>query len=194
MEAAKAAVEASKQSRDLIYKYVGYALWAWSAGRYGQLDIATDKMNRSQEVAQQLGGKVIMGDVSLAARAEIAFLKGDWSDAIVIAEQTLEVAQMTGAVWSAGVAYRVWGQALVNLDPTTGWDEAEKLFAQSLSVLDTGKNRLEAARTHIAWGKVCHGRNNTATAHNHWEQANRQFMESKSTKEIQKVQELIASQ
>jgi len=191
MEAAEAAVEAARQSKDLIYQYVGYALWAWSAGRSGQLDIATKNMIRSQEVAQQLGGKVIMGDVSMAARAEIALFKGDWNDAIELAKQTLEVAQITGAVWSAGVAYRAWGQAMVSLNPP-GWEEAEKHFAESISILETGKNRLEAARTHLVWGKVCHDRGNTGTALNHWEQANRQFTESKATREMQKVQNLMA--
>jgi tetratricopeptide (TPR) repeat protein len=192
MEAAKAAVEAARQSKDLIYQCVGYALWAWSAGRYGQLDVAIENMLRWEEVARQLGGKVIMGDVSMAARAEIALLKGDWNNAIELANQTLEVAQMTGAVWSAGVAYRVWGQALVNLNPP-GWEAAEKHFAESISVLETGKNRLEAARTHLVWGNVCHDRGNTATALNHWEQANRQFTESNASREKQKVQDLMAA-
>ena len=116
MEAAQAAVKAAEQSKDLIYLYVGYALWAWSAGRIGQMDIASKKMAKSQQVAQKLGGKVIMGDVALAAQSEIALFKGDWQNAIALSKKTLEVAQMTGAVWSAGVAYRVWGQALVKLD------------------------------------------------------------------------------
>jgi class 3 adenylate cyclase/tetratricopeptide (TPR) repeat protein len=193
MEAAKAAVEAATQSRDLIYQYVGYVLWAWSAARNGQLDIAAEKMIKSHEVAQKLGGKAIMGDVAMAARSEIALLKGDWNDAIELAQKTLEVAQMTGAVWSAGVAYRVWGQALVNFDPP-GWDEAEMHLAESLSVLETGENRLEAARTHVVYGKICHDRDNTAAALNHWEQANRQFTESNATREVQIVQNLMASQ
>jgi class 3 adenylate cyclase/tetratricopeptide (TPR) repeat protein len=192
MEAAQAAVEAARQSRDLIYQYVGYALWAWSAGRCGLLDIAAEQMIRSQEVAQQLGGKVIMGDVSMAARAEIALLKGNWDEAIELARQTLEVAQMTGAVWSAGVAHRVWGQALVNLDPPS-WEEAEKQFSESISVFEIGKNRLEAARTHLAWGEISRDRGNTATALNHWEQANRQFTASNATHEMQRVRNLIAS-
>ena len=189
MQAAKAAVEAAKQSRDLIYQYVGYALWAWAAGRYGQLDIAAEKMTKSSDVAQQLGGKVIMGDVFTAAKAEIASLKKDWNAAIALAKQTLESAQKTGAVWSAGIAYRVWGQALVNLDPP-GWDQAEQLFAESLSTLETGKNRLEAARTHLSWGRLCHARGNTVTAHTHWEQAKHQFTDSNATRELQKVQDL----
>jgi class 3 adenylate cyclase/tetratricopeptide (TPR) repeat protein len=193
MEAAKAAVEAAEQSKDLIYQYVGYALWAWSAGRIGLLDISAEKILKAHDVAQKLGGKVIMGDVSMAAKAEIALFQGNWQDAIALAKQTLEVARMTGAVWSAGVAYRVWGQALVNLEPP-GWEEAEKHFAESISVLETetGRNQLEAARTHVAWGEACRDRGNTATAHSHWEEANRQFTESKSTLEIQKIQQLMA--
>ena len=191
MEAAKAAVAAAKQSADLIYLYVGYALWAWSAGRCGLLEIASEKMIKAHEVAQQLGGKVIMGDVTLAAKAEIALLQEEWSEAIAKARQTLKVAQVTGAAWSAGIAYRVWGQALINLDPPQ-WDEAEKLFADSRSTLESGKNQLEAARTLIAWGEACRNRGHTATALAYWEQANRQFSESGSSQEIRKVQELIA--
>jgi len=193
MEAAQAAVEAALQSKDLIYQYVGYTLWAWAAGRIGQLDVAAEKMIKSQEVAQKLGGKAIMGDVAMAASSEIALFKGDWNAAIELAKKTLEVAQMTGAVWSAGVAYRVWGQALVNLDPP-GWDAAEKHFADSLSILETGKNRLEAARTQLVYGKICRDRGNTATALIHWELANRQFTESDSPREIKKVQDLMESQ
>ena len=192
MEAAQAAVEAARQSGDLIYQYVGYALWAWSAGRNGQLDIAAEKMIKSLEVAQQLGGKVIMGDVSMAAKAEIALLKGEYNDAIELGRQTLEIAQITGAAWSAGVAYRVLGQALVNSNPVHG-EEAEKQFAESIKVLESGKNRLEAARTHLVWGTVCRDRGNTAMAQNHWELANRQFTESNSAREMQTVQELMAS-
>ncbi|MCP4630354.1 MAG: AAA family ATPase [bacterium] len=193
MEAAQAAVKAAEQSKDLIYQYVGYALWAWSAGRIGRLDVASEKIAKSQQVAQKLGGKVIMGDVSLAAQSEIALFKGDWQNAITLAQKTLEVAQMTGAVWSAGVADRVWGQALVNLDPP-GWEEAEKHFAESIGVLEaeTGRNQLESARTQVAWGIVCRDRGHTATAHNHWEKANRQFTESDAPQEIQRVQKLMA--
>ena len=129
----------------------------------------------------------------MAARAEIALFKGDWNRAVELAQKTLEAARMTGAVWSAGVAYRVWGLALVNLDPPR-WEEAEKHFVESISILETesGRNQLEAARTRVAWGKVCRDRGNTATAHKHWEEANRQFTESEASQEIQKINELMA--
>ena len=193
MDAAQAAVKAAEQSKDLIYLYVGYALWAWSAGRIGQLDIALEKMAKSQQVAQKLGGKVIMGDVSLAAQSEIALFKGDLQNAIALAQKTLEVAQMTGALWSAGVAYRVWALALVKLTPPD-MEKAEKHFAESIGVLEaeTGQNQLEAARTHVAWGIVCREHGHTAAAHKHWEEANRQFLESEARREVENVQKLMA--
>jgi len=139
-----------------------------------------------------LGGKVIMGHVSLAARAEIALLNSEFNTAIELAGQTLEVARITGAAWSAGVAYRVWGLAVINVNPTH-WQEADKQFAESIKVLEVGKNRLEAARTHLAWGKLCHNRGDSAMAQSHWELADRQFSESGSVREMQTVKELMAS-
>ncbi|UCD82405.1 MAG: AAA family ATPase [Desulfobacterales bacterium] len=192
VEAARAAVEASKRSGDLIYLYVGYALWAWAAALNGQLQVANEQISRSQQVAQKLGGKVIMGDVFQAARAEIALLGGKLDSAIQIAGQIIETAKPLGSIWSVGVSYRVWGQALAK-SSTPAWDQAEARLAESLAVLESGQNRLEAARTHLAWGEICRDRGNTATALNHWEEANRQFSASNATQEMQRVQKMIAS-
>jgi class 3 adenylate cyclase/tetratricopeptide (TPR) repeat protein len=189
-EAAQSAVEASKRSGDLIYLYVGYALWAWAAALNGQLEVAVEQISRSQEVAGKLGGKVILGDVFQAARAEIALLGGNPDNAIQIAGQTIEAARPLGSIWSVGVSYRVWGQALVKLS-IPAWDQAEARMAESLAVLESGQNRLEAARTHLAWGAICRDRGNTATALNHWEKANRQFTASNAAHEIQRVQNLM---
>jgi hypothetical protein len=141
-------------------------------------------------VAGKLGGKVILGDVFQAARAEIALLGGNLDNAIQIAGQTIEAARPLGSIWSVGVSYRVWGQALVKLS-IPAWDQAEARMAESLAVLESGQNRLEAARTHLAWGAICRDRGNTATALNHWEKANRQFTASNAAHEMQRVQNLM---
>jgi class 3 adenylate cyclase/tetratricopeptide (TPR) repeat protein len=192
VEAARAAVEAAKRSGDLIYIYVGYALWGWAAALVGQLEVAADRINRSREVAQKMGDKVIMDDVFQAARAEIALLSGSPQDAIQIAGRNIETAQPLGSIWSVGVSHRVWGQALAKL-PTPSWDQAEIQMAQSIEILESGQNRLEAARTRLAWGEICRNRGNTGTALNHWEQANRQFTASNAACEMQRVQSLMAS-
>ncbi len=192
-EAAQAAVEAATRSGDLIYLYVAYALWAWATALNGRLEAAAEQINRSQEIAQKLGGKVIMGDVFQAARAEIALLSGNPEGAIQIAGRIIEMAKPLGSIWSTGVSHRVWGQALAKL-PTPAWDQAEAQMAESLGLLESGQNRLEAARTHLAWGEICRDRGNTSTALNHWQEANRQFTASNTTHEMQRVQNLMASQ
>ena len=189
--AARAAVEAAKSSGDLIYLYVGNALWAWAAALIDQLEVAAEQLNRSQEIAQKLGGSVIMGDVFQAAKAEITLLKGNPQGAIEIAGRLIEMAQPLGSIWSVGVSHRVWGQALAKL-PIPAWDQAETQMSQSLQLLESGRNLLEAARTRLAWGEICRDRGNTRTALNLWEQANCQFTTSNATCEMQRVQRLMA--
>jgi predicted ATPase len=190
-EAAMAAVEASKRSGDLIYLYVGYTLWAWTAALIGQIETASDYINRSQEVAQKLGGKVIMNDIFQAARAEITLLSGNPEAAVQIAEQIIKVAQPLGSIWSVGVSHRIWGQALANRSAPE-WDAAESQLAKSIEILESGQKRLEAARSHLAWGEICRNRGSTDRAVSHWEQAHQQFTASNATRETERVQKLIA--
>jgi tetratricopeptide (TPR) repeat protein len=191
-EAGQAAVEAAKLSGDLVYLFVGSALWAWAAALNGQLAVADEQVNRSQEVAQKLGGQVILGDVFQTARAEITLLNGNPEGAIKIAGQLIEAARPLGIIWSVGVSHRVQGQAFARL-PVPAWDQAEARMAESVGILESGRNRLEAARTHLAWGEICRDRGNTASALSHWEEANRRFTASNATYEMQKVQKLMTS-
>ncbi len=191
IEAAQAAVNSSMQSGDYIYLYVGYGLLSWSASRRGQLDLAEKSMHQSQDVAQKLGGKVIMGDVFQSARAEIAYLMGDMDNAIQTANQTIEMAQKLGAFWSAGVSYRVWGQALYKLD-LQSWEEVERKFAESIRILESGQNQMEAARTHLTWGQLSQDRGNADEARAHLEQAANKFSEGNANNDLDNVKELLA--
>ena len=134
-----------------------------------------------------------MSDVFQAARAEITLLRDNPQDAIEIAGRIIETARPLGSIWSVGVSHRVWGQALARL-PIPAWDQAETQMAQSLDLLESGRNLLEAARTRLAWGEICRDRGNTRTALNHWEQANRQFTASNAACEMQRVQRLMATE
>jgi class 3 adenylate cyclase/tetratricopeptide (TPR) repeat protein len=191
IDAAKAAVNSSMQSGDLIYLYVGYGLLAWSSARSGRKDLAYKSMNQSQEVAHQLGGKVIMGDVFQSARAEMAYLIGDMDTAIQTANQTIEMAQKIGAIWSTGVSYRVWGQALYKSE-LQSWEETGQKFAESIHILESGQNQMEAARTHFAWGQLYYDLGNADEARVHLEQAAHKFSESNANKDLENVKELLA--
>ena len=63
----------------------------------------------------------------------------------------MDIAQEMGGIFGEGLARRVWGQALAALMPQQR-DEAEAQLAESLRLLESGQSRLEAARTHVAWG------------------------------------------
>ena len=190
MDAAKAAVTAAEQSGDRIYAYVGYGVWAWAACRNGQYEEAVSCLARSQEVAEELGGRVIMADLFATARAEIALGSGRLDEALALAEQAVTIAQQTGGILAEGIGRRVWGQALGSFE-SPRWDEAEIQLAASIKVLEAGHNRLEAARTHRVWGLLCHDRGNLAQAREHWEKAAVLFEASGLTRELGEVREFL---
>jgi tetratricopeptide (TPR) repeat protein len=89
-----------------------------------------------------------------------------------------------------GIARRLWGQALSSFE-SSRWDEAEIQFAESLKVLESGQNRLEAARTQRAWGLLCYERGDLAPAREHWQKAAALFEASSLTRELEEVRELL---
>jgi tetratricopeptide (TPR) repeat protein len=192
IEAACQVIEVAEESGDRVYVYIGYGAKGWAEGRFGLFEDAINSMALSQTAAQELGGAVMMADWFAAGNAEIAFGVGRLKEALALAEQAVKIAQKMGGIFAEGAARRVWGQALAALTPPQ-WDEAEAQLAESLHVLESGQNRLEAARTHVAWGTVCRDRGDLAAAREHWEQAAAQWEKSELPWELEKVQTLIAS-
>lgn len=190
MKAAEKAVNAAEESGDLIYSYVGSIVWGWSACRAGQLEIADACMARAEEVAQKLGGQVIMADLFTTAKAEIAFKSDLFDEALALAQQSVNTARVMGGVWGEGVARRIWGQVLSAHEPPR-WDEAEEQLAESLRMLESGQNHLEVARTQTAWGNMSRKRGDLASARKHWEQATAQLEASGITHEVEEVRSLL---
>ena len=88
------------------------------------------------------------------------------------------------------LARRIWGQALVARVPPR-WDEAEAHMAQSLRSLEEGQSRLEAARTHLAWGTVCRDRGDLTAVRAHWERAAARWETSGLTHELERTRALM---
>jgi len=190
IKAAQQALQAADESGDRIYRYVGYGLWGWAAGRDGQLETASNCMAQSQEIVQELGGRVIMADVFTAAKAEIAFLGGHFDEALALAEQAVKIAQLVGGSCAEGVARRAWAQAL-NALPSTNREETEANLTESLRVLESGQNLMEMARTRVAWGKISEARGDLTGARDHWQRAADQFESSGSLRELAEVRFLL---
>jgi class 3 adenylate cyclase/tetratricopeptide (TPR) repeat protein len=192
MEAGQEAVAAAEQSGDRIYEYVGYGIWGWAAGRAGRIETADDCMARSQKVAQELGGRVVMADLFTSARGEIALVSGYLDKALELAQKGVAISQEVGGVLAEGIARRVWAQTLT-AQPSPQWNEAEAQLTESLRVLELGPSRPEAARTRLVWGSLCHSRGDVASARKHWEKAAALFESCDIAKELENVRRLLAA-
>ena len=132
-----------------------------------------------------------MGDLFQSARAEMAYLFGNMDTAIQTSKQTIETAQRLGAILSTGIAYRVWGQALYQLDRHCFEDVVQK-FTQSVRILESGHNQMEAARTHFAWGQLYYDQGNADAARVHLTQASNMFSEGNANMDLENVAKLLA--
>jgi exonuclease VII small subunit len=101
------------------------------------------------------------------------------------------MAQKIGAIWSTGVSYRVWGQALYKLE-LQSWEETGRKFAESIRILESGQNQMEAALTRFAWGQLCYDLGNANEARVHLEQAADKFSEGDANIYLENVKELLA--
>lgn len=147
-------------------------------------------MARSQIVLNELGGKIVAADWIAAINAEITFGLGRIEEALNLTEQVVGIAQKMGGIFAEGWARRVQGQTLAAFAPPR-WDEAEANLTESLRLLESGQNRIEAAYTHVAWGKVCRDRGDRRAAREHWELAATRWETSGLTHELERTRSLI---
>ena len=146
-------------------------------------------MERVLTTRKRLGGHLMDLHLLVAANAELFLAAGRVDEALVRAQGAVELARGVGSVWSEGIAQRVWGQALGRL---ARWEEAEAHLAESCQLLLSGENLLEAARTRVAWGLLCHDRGEIAFAREHVLAAAAQFEVSGLVHELETVQRYLA--
>jgi tetratricopeptide (TPR) repeat protein len=191
MAAARQAVETAGQSGDRSLVYLGHMHQSWAADRAGQYSVAAASMTTVQAVRKELGNPLIHAHFVAAVNAEIALGAGRVQEALCLAQHAVGVAQDMDTIFTEGLARRAWGRALAALVPPR-WKEAEAQLTQSLRLMEAGQSRLEAARTHVAWGTVCRDRGDLAAARTHWEQAAAQWETSGLTHELECTRALIA--
>ncbi len=191
VEAGRIAAEVGEQAEEQLMVYAGLGFQAWAESRLGQYAAADAHWARQQEVARHLGAQIGIADWFMAASAEMALAQGRVEDARALAEQTVATAAMIGGVFSAGLAQRVWGAALAASTPPR-WDEAEAHMAESVRALESGAAHLEAARTHLAWGRLCLDRDDHVCAHDHLRQAATRFEAAGLTTELDQTRTLLA--
>lgn len=182
------AVEGAELLGEWLIVYLGYGLCAWAQSRLGQPEEGMQSMENAQSAGNRLG-LTFFRDTLAAVTAELLLAADRVEEALAHAEADVELATEVGGILSAGIAQRVWGQALAR---QARWDEAEMHLKASVQVLLTGELLLEAARTQVTWGLLCRDRGDTAEALGHLEQAAAQFEMAGLTKELETVHRSLA--
>ena len=190
VQSAQAAIEVAKQSGDRIYVYVGYGISAWAACRMGDLLNASDYLKHCRAIADELGGRVIMGDLFITAAAEAALNAGRIDEALELAQQAVKIAQQIKGILAEGIARRIWAQALCAKD-AANWDHAQELLAHSLKILQAGQNNNEVARSRLIWGRLCEEFGDSDAAHDMWRQTASEFEAAGLTDEAKSVWHLL---
>ena len=183
------AVEGAEQLGEWFVVYLGYGFRAWALSRLGKPEEGMESMEHAQSAGSRLGEQLAFQDIFAAVTAELRLSAGRVEEALAHAEAVVELANEVGGILSAGIAQRVWGQALARL---ARWEEAERHLAVSWQTLLSGEILLEAARTQVAWGLLCRDRGDVASAQRHLEQAAAQFETSGLTNELETVHRSLA--
>lgn len=185
------AVQTSEKGGDLFLTAVGLELASWSEALLGNINTAEELSRRSLSIGKTVGPRLLLADWFAAARAEMALLDGRLDDAQARSREAVDLADQVASRFSEGLAERVWGRALSQL-PSPNWAEAESHLAASLQAFEAGHARLEAARTHVAWGKVLQGRGNTQAAREHFEKASAEYEASGLAQQVNQTRGQIA--
>jgi tetratricopeptide (TPR) repeat protein len=189
VEAATSCIQAAERGGELHQAIHGHIIKGFAHIRQHRRDLAQASMQQAQRLAAQMGHE--WTDLYFVALgAEIAQDSQQYAEAASQAEQVFTLAQATDSLWMQGLSQRIWAQAIAALDPTR-WHEVEQHLAASLAALEPGEARLEAARTHVAWGKLLAQRGNTQAAHEHLAQAALQYEKSELIERAAEVNVLL---
>jgi tetratricopeptide (TPR) repeat protein len=153
LAASRDALEATAISGDRFQTYVAYGLRGWAESRLGQHQAAQVSMAESRANGEALGGRLLLTDWFMAARAELALNAGRLQEAVELAEHAVAAGQAVANVFSQGLAHRTWALALSQLDRGR-LDDAEQHLAASVEALESGGILLEAARSRIGLAQL----------------------------------------
>lgn len=190
-EHARRVVETAARSGDRLHAYVGNGFLAWAQIRANQFEEADASFARADAIAQAIGARLTFSDGFNAARTEYHLRRGEYPQAISLAQEEIAFAQKTTTSVYTGLIHRVCAQAMTK--SAQDWNEIENHLAASLRLFEEDDARLEAARTRMAWGKILQERGETDLARKYLEQAAAQFNASGLKRELEETRILLAA-
>ena len=193
LEKLQIVMETTELSSGPIYGHLVYNLLGWTHSRLGNYQTALENFAKAKPFAQVLGGRLILADVFAAAEAEAFATNGRYEEAITLAQTAITISLAGSGIIGQGIAERALATALSHSIIPARRDDAETHLAASLQCLEAGDNRLEAARTQVAWGIISRDRGNISAAREHFEKAAAQFEYSGMVHELAQVQDLVST-
>jgi tetratricopeptide (TPR) repeat protein len=188
---------AAENANNQVQVYMSLGIQAWAESRVGEHKRAAEFFAQTAAMLQQFGHVMLFADWFVSAQAEIALNAGRIDEALSLAEHAVQYAESLDGVFAAGIAHRVWGQALASLSGTQAnalqFNAAQEQLAASALAFEEGEARLESARTHLVWGKLLSDRAETESARVHLEAAAAQFEASGLRAELAQARSLIAN-
>jgi predicted ATPase/class 3 adenylate cyclase len=191
VEHARIQINTAEQSGDQMYRYVGYSWLSWAECRMGNYRAAAKNMARSQQIAKEQGEQLVLAGLFTAVKAETALGAGNPEEALELAKEASEIGQKETSTIAQGLARRIWGLALVALDPQQT-HKAEAHLTESVRQLEKMQYRLEAARSRVELGKLYRIQGNPEAAREQWQIAADQWLACGVEHELERTQKLLA--
>jgi tetratricopeptide (TPR) repeat protein len=174
------AMELAQQAGDKMYIYLGSGMRAWTESFLGMHEEARADRQRSIEIADSMGGRLMYADWFEAVDVDCAFNAGRFEEALERATTVSATAKAAGQIMSQGTAERVWAKALGRLagGHAARAEEADQHFSHSIEVFESGRLMLEIAHTRMSWGEWLQARGRPDAAAEQLRQALAQFESS----------------
>jgi tetratricopeptide (TPR) repeat protein len=183
LEHATKALGLGKEISDQLLLYMAHNVTMTALTHLKRYEEAEQHFAEGLGIAAQMGGQVFYADMFQANYADLKLRQGDVPGAIANAEQAIVLAELTGSLFSQGLARRVLGMA-------TG---SSNELSESARYLDEGNARIEAALAREAWGDLERNKGNALQARALYETALNEFSRFGIDRSTARVQDKLGN-
>lgn len=179
-------LEESLRVKELIGERMGRVFvlgnLGWARNGLGQYSAAEVDLQHAVSLAES-SGQTAFAYLTYGL-AEACLGQGKTDEALILAQQSLNVAHQDGAARDIGIAWRVLGRAMACMADHIG---AGSCFAESVRVLVEANLKSERARTLLAWAEYERSRNHVERFETLWREARSLFTQLKLTHELARM-------
>lgn len=186
IEIGKEALELAEKTHDFILLMTMNHCLTWAYMRTGDVENAAAHIARVQEIAQQMGADVPLGNWFALGEVEALLRQGQNAAAIARGQALIDLSLATDSPLPAGIAYRMLAQA------SSTFEEADRCISESLRLLASGEAHTEVARSSVVYGDLLAQQGDSDGARTHWRSAAQTFEAGGFNFDLTAVRERLA--